>query len=271
MKKVLALCAVLLATPALAQTSSSSADLEELAGRLLGYGSDTTPEFFVRTLPDQSQLKVAVPLPQGARVVGAAKLFENYFEIVLDVKADTDAILNFYTSSLKDFEDRGALYNGPRGGFSFSNRGSFEFDSKDTLFCKGEQAFHVIVNRTNAAIKDVRIQLNQFNCQGDQDSIVLPRLLPPKGAEVRSLSSYGREARSLVTLDNVTSPKAAFDEYAAQLEAAKWKKSEVVTLQVGIAATFDLTDENGKAWRMFFTVHSSSQGQIAASMFAFAV
>ncbi len=271
MKKVLALCLALLATPALAQTTSNSADLEELAGRLMSYGGSTMPEFFVGVLPDQSQLKVAVPLPQGAKIIGAAKRFENYFEVVLDVKAETDAILSFYGANLKDFENRGVQNNGSRGGFSFSGRGGFENNSKDTLFCKGEQAFQVVVHRTNAAIKDVRIQLNRFQCQDATTSIVLPKLLPPKGAEVRSLTSYSREVRSLVTLAGVSSPKAAFDEYAAQLEAAQWKKTEVVTLQIGIVATFDFTDAQGKAWRMFFAIHTSSPSQVEASMFAFAI
>jgi hypothetical protein len=273
-KKVLALCTVLLSLlpcSAMAQTNSSADALEELAARLMSYGGDTVPEFFVGALPDQAQLKLEVPLPQGAKVIGAAKRFENYFEIVLDVRADADAILSFYNSSLKGFENRGAQYSGWRGGFAFSAQDNFSMNSKDALFCKGDQAFSVTVHRTNAAIKDVRIQLNRFNCGDPRISITLPKLLPPASSDVASLTSFSQGMRSIITLRASDSPKTVFDHYAAQLEAAKWKRGEVVTMQIGIASTFDFTDDQNRTWRMFFTVHQSSSGAIEAQIFAFGV
>jgi hypothetical protein len=271
MKKVLALCIALLSGSAFAQTNASTDALEELAGRLMSYGGDTVPEFYIGTLPDQRELKIEVPLPQGAKVLGAAKRFENYFEIVLDVRAEPEAIFAFYNSSLKSFENRGSQETASRGGFTFSNRGEFQTNRIDTLFCKGDQAFQVVVNRTNAAIKDVRIQLNRFECLDPRASIALPTLLPPATSEVRSLSTFSREARSMVTLSGAGSPQAVFDHYAAQLEAAKWKRGEVVSLRVGLAATFDFTDASGQAWRMFFTVHQIGNNQIEAQAFAFTV
>jgi hypothetical protein len=258
----------LLALPLLS-ARAQSADLEELAGRLLGYGF-SEPELIVGKLPDS--LPLEVPLPTGARIVGAAVRGEDDVEIVLDVRDTPEAIQAFYKGKLAGFEYKGSNQES-RGGFTFGGDVEAPAYASDALYCRPDLSFSVTIYRLDAAIKDVRLSLNSYDCEYNAlSSLKLPTLKPPAGAEPRSLSSgYGGEISSSVKLETTLTPAEVYAHYAAQLMAAGWTSLETATLKVGALGVFESKDAGGKAWRLLLLVTPNGSGFVSASLRALEV
>jgi hypothetical protein len=100
-------------------TQASYDALEELAGRIIGYGY-SEPELLVGKLPGE-RLKLEIPVLEGARILGTSVRNDDNFEVVMDVRGDAKRILDFYRGKLKGWEDKGEQNAGPRGGFLFSS------------------------------------------------------------------------------------------------------------------------------------------------------
>ena len=258
----------LLALPLLT-VRAQSADLEELAGRLLGYGF-SEPELIVGKLP--GKLPLEVPLPAGARILGAAIRGEDDVEIVLDVRDTPEAIQAFYKEKLTGFEYKGSRQES-RGGFTFGGSDESPPYASDALYCRPDLSFSVTVYRLDAAIKDVRLSLNSYDCEYNApSSLKLPALKPPVGAEARNLSSgYGGEVSSSIKLETALTPAEVYAQYAAQLQAAGWVSLENVTLKVGALGTFEGKDASGKTWRLLLLVTPNGSGFVSASLRALEV
>ena len=259
----------LASTPAFAQSTASNATLEELSGRLLGYGFDE-PELIVGALP--VKLPLELTLPAGARIIGTQVGSGNNFEIVLDVKDTPEAIQAFYAAQLKGFESKGSL-SANRGGFVFSSTQETRAYQSDQLYCRPDLSFSVTVFRLDAAIKDVRLKFNTYDCQFNApSSLTLPKLAPPTSAEVRGISSsYGGDRSSSVRLETALGTAEIYAHYIAQLQAAGWQTLETVTLKVGAVGSLELKDASGKTWRMTLLVTLEGTGNVRASLRAFGV
>ena len=259
----------LASTPASAQSTASNATLEELSGRLLGYGFDE-PELIVGALP--VKLPLELTLPAGARIIGTQVGSGNNFEIVLDVKDTPEAIQAFYAAQLKGFESKGSL-SANRGGFVFSSTQETRAYQSDQLYCRPDLSFSVTVFRLDAAIKDVRLKFNTYDCQFNApSSLTLPKLAPPTSAEVRGISSsYGGDRSSSVRLETALGTAEIYAHYIAQLQAAGWQTLETVTLKVGAVGSLELKDASGKTWRMTLLVTLEGTGNVRASLRAFGV
>ena len=259
----------LTSTPVSAQSTASNATLEELSGRLLGYGFDE-PELIVGALP--VKLPLELTLPAGARIIGTQVRSGNNFEIVLDVKDTPEAIQAFYAAQLKGFESKGSL-SANRGGFVFSSTQETRAYQSDQLYCRPDLSFSVTVFRLDAAIKDVRLKFNTYDCQFNApSSLTLPKLAPPTSAEVRGISSsYGGDRSSSVRLKTALGTAEIYAHYIAQLQAADWQTLETVTLKVGAVGSLELKDASGKTWRMLLIVTLEGTGNVRASLRAFGV
>ncbi len=259
----------LTSTPISAQSTAPSATLEELSGRLLGYGFDE-PELIVGALPAKLPLELA--LPTGARIIGTQMRSGNNLEIVLDVKDTAETIQAFFATQLKGFESKGSNSSN-KGGFVFSGFQSERAYQSDQLYCRPDLSFSVTIYRLDAAIKDVRLRLNGYDCDINAPSnLTLPKLTPPTGAEVRQLTSgYGGEVSSSVRLETTLGATAIYAHYVAQLQAAGWQTSENVTLKVGTIGSLELKDASGKTWRMLLIVTLEGNGNVRASLRAFGV
>ncbi len=256
-------------TPASAQSATPSATLEELSGRLLGYGFDE-PELIVGALP--AKLPLEVPLPTGARIIGSKVSAGDNFEIVLDVKDTPEAIQAFFATQLKGFESKGSTSIN-RGGFVFSSSQQERAYQSDQQFCRPDLSFSVTIYRLDAAIKDVRLRLNRYDCEiNAPSSLTLPKLAPPTGAQVRQLiSGYGGDVASSVRLETTLAVAEIYAHYIAQLQAAGWQSLETVTLKVGAVGSLELKDASGKTWRMLLMVTLEGTGNVRASLRAFGV
>jgi hypothetical protein len=258
----------LLALPLLS-VRAQSADLEELAGRLLGYGF-SEPELIVGKLPAKLPLEIA--LPAGARVLGAAVRNGDDIEIVLDVRDTPEAIQAFYKEKLSGFEYKGSK-QASHGGFSFGGASESPVYASDALYCRPDLSFSVTIYRLDAAIKDVRLSMNSYDCEYNApSSLKLPALTPPAGAEVRNLSSgYGGEVSSSIKMQTALAPAEVYTQYAAQLQGAGWVQLENLTLKVGVLGTFEGKDSDGKAWRLLLLVTPNGSGFVSASLRALEV
>ena len=256
-------------TPAFAQSATPSATLEELAGRLLGYGY-SEPELIVGALPAKLPLEVA--LPAGTRIVGTEVREGGGVEIVLDVRDTAEAIQAFYAAQLKGFESKGSS-SGNKGGFVFSASQVARPNQSDQLYCRPDLSFSVTIYRLDAAIKDVRLRINGYDCEFNApSSLTLPKLTPPADTEVRRISSgYGGETSSSVRLETGLGAAEIYAHYAAQLQAAGWQALESVTLKVGAIGSLEFKDASGKVWRMMLLVTLESGGNAHASLRAFGV
>ena len=259
----------LTSTPVSAQSAVSNATLEELSGRLLGYGFDE-PELIVGALP--VKLPLELTLPAGARIIGTQVRSGNNLEIVLDVKDTSEAIQAFFATQLKGFESKGSL-SANRGGFVFSSTQETRAYQSDQLYCRPDLSFSVTVFRLDAAIKDVRLKFNTYDCQFNApSSLTLPKLAPPTSAEVRGISSsYGGDRSSSVRLETALGAAEIYAHYIAQLQAAGWQTLETVTLKVGAVGSLELKDASGKTWRMLLIVTLEGTGNVRASLRAFGV
>jgi hypothetical protein len=220
--------------------------LEELAGRLIGYGFEE-PELVVGRLPGE-RLKLELAIPAGARVLGTSIRGES-FEIVMDVKDQTEKVLNFYRKAFEGWEDKGAQQGGPRGGFTFGGEGEFRPYVADTLLCKDEWSVNVIVYRLDAAIKDVRLRINKYDCGFVGSPVELPKLLAPKGSEsLGGSSGFGGDIFSSITLNTTLNAGQLFEHYASQLEKANWKPLDKIALKVGMLGTYEFVSKDGQKW-----------------------
>lgn len=255
--------------PVSAQSAVSNATLEELSGRLLGYGFDE-PELIVGALPAKLPLELA--LPTGARIIGTQVRSGNNLEIVLDVKDTSEAIQAFFATQLKGFESKGSS-SVNRGGFVFSSSQSERAYQSNQLYCRPDLSFSVTIYRLDAAIKDVRLRLNGYDCEiNSPANLTLPKLTPPTGAEVRQLiSGYGGEVASSVRLETALAAAEIYAHYIAQLQAAGWQTLETVTLKVGAVGSLELKDASGKTWRLMLIVTLEGAGNVRASLRAFGV
>ena len=256
-------------TPAFAQSAAPSATLEELAGRLLGYGY-SEPELIVGALPAKLPLELA--LPAGARIIGTRVGSGNNLEIVLDVKDTPEAIQTFFAAQLKGFESKGSA-SANKGGFVFSASQPERAYQSDQLYCRPDLSFSVTIYRLDAAIKDVRLRLNGYDCDiNPPANLTLPKLTPPTGAEVRQLiSGYGGEVASSVRLESALGAAEIYAHYIAQLQTAGWQTLETVTLKVGAVGSLELKDASGKTWRVLLIVTLEGTGNVRASLRAFGV
>ncbi len=257
---------------AIAQTAPSQASydaLEELAGRIIGYGYDE-PELMVGKLPGE-RLKLELSVPEGSRILGTSVRNDDNFEVVMDVRGDAKGILDFYRDKLKGWEDKGEQNGGPRGGFLFS---SSEVSQKpytlDTLLCQNQWSFSVVIYRLNAAIKDVRLRIDQYTCGFSGGGIELPKLFLPADAEPQESSSgFGGDAFSSLKLSTKLSIAQLFDHYAAQLEKANWKLGDKITLKNGILASYELKSSTGEPWAAILTILPAKGGLFNASLRAY--
>jgi hypothetical protein len=257
---------------AVAQTTPTQASydaLEELAGRIIGYGY-SEPELLVGKLPSE-RLKLEIPVLEGSRILGTSIRNDDNFEVVMDVRGDAKAILDFYRGKLKDWEDKGEQNSGPRGGFLFS---SSEINQKpytlDTLLCQNQWSFSVVIHRLDAAIKDVRLRIDKYTCGFYAGGIELPKLFLPTDAEPQDGSSgFGGDVFSSLTLSaNLTLPQL-FEHYAAQLEKANWKLGDKITLKNGILASYELKSAKGEPWAAILTILPAKGGLFNAALRAY--
>jgi hypothetical protein len=257
---------------AMAQTAPSQASydaLEELAGRIIGYGY-SEPELLVGKLPGD-RLKLELFVPEGARILGTSVRNDDNFEVVMDVRGDAKGILDFYRGKLKGWEDKGAQNDGPRGGFLFSSADVTQKPyALDTLLCQNQWSFSVVVYRLDAAIKDVRLRINQYECGFAVGGLELPKLFLPVDAEPRESSSgYGGEVFSSMTLSANLTIVQLFEHYATQLEKANWKLGDKITLKNGMLASYELKSSKGEPWAAILTILPAKGGLFNASLRAY--
>lgn len=249
-------------------TQASYDLLEELAGRIIGYGYDE-PELMVGKLPGD-RIKLEIPVPDGARVLGTSVSNGENYEVVMDIRGDGKAILDFYRAKLKDFTDKGSQSDA-RGGFLYTS--SLEEGrpySLDTLLCQDQWSVSVIIHRLDAAIKDVRLRINRYTCLYSQGGIVLPNLLMPKSAEPTSGSSgYGDDVSSSITINTDLNLSALFDHYNSQLEQANWKQSEKIALKNGLVVTYTFNSPKNEPWGALLTIVPAKGGLFTASIHAY--
>ncbi len=253
-------------TPAPTQTSYDL--LEELAGRIIGYGYDE-PELMVGKLPGD-RIKLEIPVPDGARVLGTSVSNGESYEVVMDIRGDGKDILDYYRAKLKDFTDKGSQ-NDARGGFLFSStlveRRPY---SLNTLLCQDQWSVAVTIYRLDAAIKDVRLRIDRYACMYSQGGIVLPNLLLPKLAEPTNGSSgYGDDIFSSITMNTQLSVLDLFEHYNTQLEQANWKQSEKIALKTGMVVTYTLTSPKNESWGGLLTILPAKAGLLTASIRAY--
>lgn len=249
-------------------TQASYDLLEELAGRIIGYGYDE-PELMVGKLPTD-RIKLEIPVPNGARVLGTSVRDGESFEVVLDVRADAKAILDFYRQKYQGSEDKGSQ-GLSRGGFLFSSGESQQRSySQDTLLCLDKWSVSVTVYRLDAAIKDVRLRIDQYSCEFSKVGITLPNLLLPKEAQPSSGSSgFGDDISSSISFESKLTVLQVFEHYSAQLEVSKWKLSEKIALKSGMLATYEFSSSTGELWAALFTVVPAKGGLVTASIRAY--
>ncbi len=222
-----------------AQQTASYSDLEELASRVIGYGYDL-PDLVVGKAPTSTQLGFEFAAPEGAKIIGSVQALGR-LEVVLDVRADADAIMAFYKSKLSGFKDSGSSMGEPTGGLAFSSSATQRSNPevKDTLFCKDDKSVGVVVYRATSAIKDVRIRVDDYTCQFSTGNAVanLPMLLMPTGTSMRG----GLRSQNLsnVKFSSTLSIEATFEHYTNQLIAAKWEIAERSGLKQAIVGIFE--------------------------------
>ncbi len=251
------------------QTTTPSYDaLEELAGRLIGYGY-SEPELMVGKLPTD-RLKLELPTPTGARVLGTSVGEEN-FEVVMDIKDTSDNILDFYRQQFKDWQDKGSTQGGPKGGFKFSSSETTQSEYvADTLLCGDEWSMSVIVYRLDAAIKDVRLRIDKYTCEFSSQGVALPNLYMPENSEPRSGSNgFGGDIFSSLTLNTNLSMELLFQHYNQQLEKAGWLVSEKVMLKNGVLVTYEFQAKDGQKWGAIMTILPAKDGLLNASLRAY--
>ncbi len=259
--KSIALSATVFAAIGASSASAQTATLEELAGRLLGYGFDE-PELIVGKLPAASPLEL--PLPTGARVVGSAVRGVDDFQVVVDVRDTPEGIQSFYARRLTGFQSRGSTMTS-RGGFV--DVGTSAPYVNDNLYCRDDGlSVSVVVYRLDAAIKDLRLQVNTYDCQFNApSSVTVPNLLPPNGAEVRELvGGYGGDLISSIKLSTSSSPLEVYNGYAQQLQDGGWKLLETTTLKVGMLGSFEFQGGRGVNYQLVLLVTTGGDGQVSA-------
>ena len=231
------LTALTVTSLSLAQQSYS--DLEELASRVIGYGYDL-PDLLVGKAPTTAQLGFEFAAPDGAKLIGSVSS-QGRYEVVLDIRAETDAVIAFYKSKLMDFKESGSSRSEPTGGLAFSSSATQRSNPevKDALFCKDSKSVNIIVYRASSAIKDVRIVVDEYTCQFSRGSAVanLPLLLLPTGTAMRG----GLRSQSLsnVKFSSTKSIEATFEHYTNQLATAKWVIAERSALKQAIVGIFE--------------------------------
>jgi hypothetical protein len=249
------LTALTVTSLSLAQQSYS--DLEELASRVIGFGYDL-PDLIVGKAPNATQLGFEFTALEGTKIIGTVQ-GQGRFEVVLDVRADADAILAFYKNKLVDFKDSGSSRSEPTGGLSFSSSATQRSNPevKDTLFCKENKSVNIVVYRATSAIKDVRIIVDPYTCEFSRGSAVanLPLLLLPSGTSMRG--GLRSQSISSVKFSSSQSIEATFEHYGNQLSNAKWVSVERSNLKQVIVGIF----ENATQKIMLSVVMDSNQLQ----------
>jgi hypothetical protein len=128
----------------------------------------------------------------------------------------------------------------------------------------------VVIYRLDAAIKDVRLRIDQFTCGFFGGGIELPKLFLPADAEPQDGSSgFGGDVFSSLTLSTKLGVAQLFEHYAAQLEKANWKLGDKITLKNGILASYELKSSGGEPWAAILTVLPAKGGLFNASLRAY--
>ncbi len=228
-----------------------------LALRLMGRGfsDDESPtRLLVGRLPDP--LPVALPLPNGARVVGS-QVLGAVATIVLDVDLPEAQVLAFYRDRLEadgwTVPEQAGMHG---GGFAFA---PLRFAPALT-YCRSTRGPSLSVQATAVAggPTDVRLTLNtaarHSPCAPHQRHGVmrdfLPVLTPPAGVRQTPEGGGGGSNgyHSNATLRTDLDPAAVAAHYAGQLRAAGWASRGEGQDGAVAWSTWAFRDEDGEEW-----------------------
>lgn len=234
---------------------SGGAVFETLAYRLLARhsGGDPTPgevEILVAQLPED--LPVAVPLPDGAQVVGSLLRGRVGTEIVLDAHQTADQVLEFYEKTMTG-EGWIAFAYPTEGGFvpGIGRTGlTFCSETDDSVLWVG--AFEMEDGPTDVRL-DLRAEPSLGSCTKDTAAPKhpIPLLADPPGAQQTtagfggSSDSYNAEVELLSDLDLATVEA----HYAGQLAAAGWQRRDGGQSGPLAWSTWYHRDEGDQEWQ----------------------
>lgn len=223
----------------------------------MGPGENTAHRVVVGKLPDV--LPVAIPLPDGARVLGSLVHGNRYATVVLDADQTAEQVLEFYRQRLRAEGWTVAEQPGMHGGFAHS------MFQPPLTFCRGSHGPSLAVQATaiEGGPADVRLNLNNdprsspcgANARRHHDIFsLIPTLTPPLGSEQSALGGSGGDGSSLTnaTLHTSLDLAAIVAHYSDQLTASGWTQRDAGQEGLTAWSAWTFRDEDGEEWRGLF-------------------
>jgi hypothetical protein len=228
--------------------------IQRYFGRVYPGAPAQQTRILIGSLPDD--LKIDLPIPEGARVVATLEEHSTFTQIILDTPMIPDEVETFYTQSLTDLGWQTAPQGDQGSGFVSSVQ-------MGERFCLNENEAYLEVSSVETADgpTDVRLNLQApvefYPCQEydpgymDPGTKLIPSLEAPDGVQIPSSgagSSSDGSAYNTADLETDLSIDELLAYYNSQLEQAGWELVDQGTSEVVAWSAWKLIDEKGDEW-----------------------